>query len=74
MPRPASQETAPIETALADAARLSQVRNRETHVLRSADGSYRIADTDKPQAAGETLVAMVGAEGETLMYVLRMVA
>jgi len=74
MPRPASPQTSPIENALADAARQSQARNREIHVVRSVDGSYRVADTDKPQTAGETLIAMVGAEGETLMYVLRMVA
>ena len=74
MSRPARQEISAIESVLAQAAQLSQVRNRETHVLRSTDGSYRIADTDKPQSAGETLIAMVGAEGETLMYALRMVA
>jgi hypothetical protein len=74
MPRPASLETNPIENALADAARQSQAGNREIHVVRSADGRYRVTDTDKPQTAGETLIAMVGAEGETLMYVLRMVA
>ncbi len=64
----------PIESALADATRRSQTHNRETHVLRSADGSYRVADSDKPQGVGETLVAMVDAGGETLMYALRMVA
>jgi len=66
--------SSPIETALAEATQRSHAHKRETQVLRAADGSYRIADVDKPQAAGETLVAMVGAEGETLMYALRMVA
>jgi hypothetical protein len=74
MPRPAHLQASPIESALADATRRSQAHNRETQVLRGTDGSYRVADADKPQAAGETLVAMVGAEGETLMYALRMVA
>ena len=64
----------PIENALADAARHSQAHKREAHVLRAADGSYRVADADKPQVAGETLIAMVDAAGETLMYALRMVA
>jgi hypothetical protein len=71
MTRPTS---CPIETAIAEATEHSQTHNRETHVLRGADGSYHIADADKPQVAGETLIAMVGAEGETLMYALRMVA
>jgi hypothetical protein len=64
----------PIENALAEAAQRSQTQNRETQVLRTADGRYRVTDADKPQSRGETLVAMVGAEGETLMYMLGMVA
>jgi hypothetical protein len=74
MSRPAGTQSCPIETAIAEAAQRSQAHNRETHVLRGTDGSYRVADADKPQIAGETLIAMVGAEGETLMYALRMVA
>jgi len=43
-------------------------------VLLGADGTYRVAADDAGPRRGETLVAMVGAEGETLMYALRMVA
>jgi hypothetical protein len=73
MARPVSPHC-PIENALAEAAQRSQSHNRETQVLRTPDGRYRVADADKPQSRGETLVAMVGAEGETLMYMLGMVA
>ena len=66
--------TAAIETALAEAESLSRTRNLETQVLRGADGSYRIADAGETPRANETLIAMVGAEGETLMYALRMMA
>jgi hypothetical protein len=66
--------TAAIETALAEAETLSRMRNLETQVLRGADGRYRIADASEAPAAHETLIAMVGAEGETLMYALRMMA
>lgn len=74
MTRSAAPQTCPIETALAQATHRSQTSNRETLVVRAADGSYRLIDADKPQSADETLIAMVGAEGETLMYALRMVA
>ncbi|MBV8169199.1 MAG: hypothetical protein JO021_20570 [Alphaproteobacteria bacterium] len=70
MARPVS----PIENALAEATQRSHSTNRETQVLLTADGRYRVADADRPQSRGETLVAMVGAEGETLMYMLGMVA
>ncbi|MBI3516780.1 MAG: hypothetical protein HY060_22340 [Proteobacteria bacterium] len=66
--------SAAIETALAQAETLSRTRKLETQVLRAADGSYRIADAAASPAANETLVAMVDAEGETLMYALRMMA
>jgi hypothetical protein len=74
MTRSAAPQTSPIETALAEAAQRSQSSNREILVVRVADGSYRLVDADKPQSADETLIAMVGTEGETLMYALRMVA
>jgi hypothetical protein len=69
-----SVPTSPIELALAEAAALSRARNLETHVLVGADGRYRVIEGDARVAPDETLVAMVGAEGETLMYALRMVA
>jgi hypothetical protein len=74
MARLVSPHNCPIESALAEATQRSHAHNRETQVLRTADGRYRVADADKPQSRGETLVAMVGAEGETLMYMLGMVA
>jgi len=63
-----------MESALAAAATESRTRNCEIQVLLGSDGNYRVASTDAAPAADETLVAMVGAEGETLMYALRMVA
>lgn len=66
--------TPPIEAALAQAAVLAQTENLETQVLLGADGAYRVVAADTRPKTGETLVAMVGAEGETLMYALRMVA
>jgi len=74
MARPVSSPNSLVENALAEATQRSQTTNRETQVLLTADGRYRVADADKPQSRGETLVAMVGAEGETLMYMLGMVA
>jgi len=74
MARPVSSPNSLIESALAEATQRSQNTNRETQVLLTADGRYRVADADKPQSRSEILVAMVGAEGETLMYMLGMVA
>jgi hypothetical protein len=66
--------TSPIEAALAQATAFASAQNFETQVLLDADGAYRVVTADTQPKTGETLVAMVGAEGEILMYALRMVA
>jgi len=63
-----------MESALASATAQSRARNCEMQVVQGADGGYRVLAADAAPAAGETLIAMVGAEGETLIYALRMVA
>jgi hypothetical protein len=63
-----------MESALSRATTESRAMNCETLVLLATDGSYRVVASHTSPKAGETLVAMVDAEGETLMYALRMVA
>jgi hypothetical protein len=75
MTRPAAAPTCPLmESALARAATESRARNCEIQVLLGTDGSYRVAAADAAPTSSETLVALVDAEGETLVYALRMVA
>jgi hypothetical protein len=75
MTRPAAAPTCPLmESALARAATESRAGNCEIQVLLGRNGSYRVIAADAAPAAGETLVAMVDAAGETLVYALRMVA
>ncbi len=75
MTRHAPAPTSPLlEAALLRAATESRARNGETLVLAKPDGSYRVVATEATPEAGETLVAVVDEEGETLMYTLRMVA
>ena len=75
MTRPAVAPTCPLmESALARASTESRARNCEIQVLLGSDGLYRVVAADTAPAAGEKLVAMVDAEGETLVYALRMVA
>jgi len=63
-----------MESALAHAASESRARNCEIQVLLATNGSYRAIAADAPPKDDETLVALVDAEGETLVYALRMVA
>jgi hypothetical protein len=75
MTRSARAPTSPqLEAALGRATTESRARNGETLVLAATDGSYRVVAVEAMPNAGETLVAVVDAEGETLMYTLRMVA
>ncbi len=75
MTRPAATSHCPrMEAALAHAATESRARNCEIQVLLAADGSYRATAADATPRDDETLVALVDAEGETLVYALRMVA
>jgi hypothetical protein len=75
MTHPAAAAICPLmESALTHAASESRARNCEIQLLLAADGSYRVATSDAAPASDETLVALVDAEGETLVYALRMVA
>jgi hypothetical protein len=75
MTRPAAAPPCPrMESALAYAATESRARNCEIQVLLASDGSYRAVAADATPKEDETLVALVDAEGETLVYALRMVA
>jgi hypothetical protein len=75
MTRPAAAPTCPLmESALARAATESRARNCEIQVLLGSNGNYRVVAADTAPASGETLVALVDAEVETLVYALRMVA
>jgi hypothetical protein len=75
MTRSALAPTCPqLEAALGRATTESRARNCETLVLAATDGSYRVVAVEATPKAGETLVAVVDADGEQLMYALRMVA
>jgi hypothetical protein len=63
-----------MESALAHAATESRARNCEIQVLLGSNGTYRVVAAETAPASGETLVALVDAAGETLVYALRMVA